>query len=310
MAIAYPGIMKGPFGGPAGDTNQSILSLFKMLDNYGKNKNEDERMAKIMQALMASKQPNYQATLDPSGDMVLNTSQPTISEQMGSIFGNKDIPLPVQQGAMNMLKDQAYVQNLEKPQQQKQDYTVIKWWDATGKGHSNRIPEDSYNQFVERVEQMGGTVEKPEKEKPKDTKYKTIWVYKPGEPDSWREIEYEQGKLNEATKKYAKEGYRFRKEPPTGAGSATNELNTMKVNAWQAYFNGKASPEQKRLIKVDSDPYVARAAQMVINDVSNIGLTAEQMAKKTMKLAQTMRDAQGKTGQPQSFEEFVKEYDY
>jgi len=68
-------------------------------------------------------------------------------------------------------------------------------------------------------------------------------------------------------------------------------LSDLKVNAWNSYFTGTATDKQKRLIKVEVDPYLSRAAQLVQNDLSLMNLSAKKKAEHAIELADVLREA-------------------
>jgi len=77
----------------------------------------------------------------------------------------------------------------------------------------------------------------------------------------------------------------------TGKVKPSEQITGMKLTAWQAYFKGTATPEQKRLINADTDPYIAQAAKMINDDDRYYALPAEEKAKKAMEIADLMRQA-------------------
>jgi len=83
--------------------------------------------------------------------------------------------------------------------------------------------------------------------------------------------------------------------------SPSQQLNKKKVEAWDAYYEGKATREQKQLIGVDTDAYLMRAAQMVASDLDALTLTAEEKAQKTIEIAETMRQAAEAESKKQDF---------
>jgi len=76
-----------------------------------------------------------------------------------------------------------------------------------------------------------------------------------------------------------------------GQAKPSEQITGMKLTAWQAYFKGTATPEQKRLINADTDPYIAQAAKMINDDDRYYALPAEEKAKKAMEIADLMRQA-------------------
>jgi len=77
----------------------------------------------------------------------------------------------------------------------------------------------------------------------------------------------------------------------TGKVKPSEQITGMKLTAWQAYFKGTATPEQKRMINADTDPYIAQAAKMINDDDRYYALPAEEKAKKAMEIADLMRQA-------------------
>jgi len=73
------------------------------------------------------------------------------------------------------------------------------------------------------------------------------------------------------------------------AGSQGDGLKQMKLESWNAFMQGKATPEQERLIGVDVDPFLRPAAQMLQNDVTMFGKSSEEMATKAQQLAKYLR---------------------
>jgi len=76
-----------------------------------------------------------------------------------------------------------------------------------------------------------------------------------------------------------------------GKEKPSEQITGMKLTAWQAYFKGTATPEQKRMINADTDPYIAQAAKMINDDDRYYALPAEEKAKKAMEIADLMRQA-------------------
>lgn len=82
------------------------------------------------------------------------------------------------------------------------------------------------------------------------------------------------------------------KAGPTQKDSTpTQKLKQLDYDAWVAFYEGRATQEQRRKIKVDTDPYIAKAAQMVLDDRKLFNAPAEEKARKTVELANTMRQA-------------------
>jgi len=89
----------------------------------------------------------------------------------------------------------------------------------------------------------------------------------------------------------------------TQDSSASQELARMKLQTWAAYLNGlPLNQQQKQLIGVDIDPYVARAAQMVAGDLTMIRLPIEEKVARITQTAELMRAQSGQpgAGQPQA----------
>lgn len=293
MAIAFGGVRKGPFGGPAGQMNDAISSIFEGIKRY----REEEKNKSENQSILDAITQNTSSQGHPSGGMY----QPSIQEQIGSILSDNRIPMEQKGRVANMLLEQAKAKNLTQPPpppQKEPKATVVEWWDPKGNGHKTRVPDSQYNRFVMQVEKAGGTVQKQPEGKESTSEYLTLMDrYVKVDPDS------KTGKLLKSRMDKLVE--------KSGGTSASNQLNEMKVSAWRAYYNKKATPEQKRLIGVDTDPYIARAAQMVMSDIRAQTKSAKEKAEMTMDLATVIRKAanekEDKTGD--DFEVFLDKYD-
>lgn len=76
---------------------------------------------------------------------------------------------------------------------------------------------------------------------------------------------------------------------PHKPASPTESAANIKLGALQRFMAGEASEQDERLLKVDSDPYLLRAASFVSSDIANYGLSAEEKAQKAIELAGIMR---------------------
>lgn len=106
----------------------------------------------------------------------------------------------------------------------------------------------------------------------------------------------------------------YNPDKPGSDLSPSQQINQRKLQAWDAYMKGEATPEQQRMIGVDTDPYLARAAQMVIQDPKNMMKPAKELANETIKLADVLRKSNQQNPQepePEEdpYESFLKEYD-
>lgn len=240
--FAFQGYTKDPLGGPAGGTQNAFASIFQGIADYKRKQEEEEKKRRALQGIQEAGMPMDQATIGPSGDMELNTTSPSIENQINAILRDPRIPMDQKIQATRVLSAQAQARQLEKPVQKETKSDVVEWWDASGKGHKTRVPHDQYNQFVQTIEKSGGTVDEPEKpDKPDKPSYDTIWAYKPGDPESWQQVEYKKGTLNETVQKLRRDGFRFRKEPPSGSDKTEYMENVEKlIDDTRAYYQAKA----------------------------------------------------------------------
>ena len=93
-------------------------------------------------------------------------------------------------------------------------------------------------------------------------------------------------------------------EPGQKASSPSEQITGLKLTAWTAYFKGTATPEQKRMIKVDTDPLLAQLVGQVNDDQRYWDLPYEQKALKAMEMAEMMRESNSAS----AFKKMIPQY--
>lgn len=219
---------------------------------------------------------------------------------VNAIIGNQSLDPDTRQGALGNMEK---ISNIKLKTAQAKSQTgkqfEIEYWDPEGKkpGGKKLVPASAYNTVVNQLENAGYSVQKPET---KD--YKSIWAFLPDNPNSWVQVEYEEGKLNESISDLAESGYRFRDKPPTEGltGSAKNLENLLgrkpTVDELQSYGRDEADPyfsaiqtskgtfrmnnrtgEYEQILDPEGNPVLPVSA-----DVSLVGAkkTAEKTAEK------------------------------
>jgi hypothetical protein len=94
----------------------------------------------------------------------------------------------------------------------------------------------------------------------------------------------------------AEHGRKIELEKLKSGGKFTNKLSEQKYNAYAAFLNGTATPEQIRAFGLDKDMYLAQAAKLINDDIENLDEKPEEKMQRIIELAETMRSAATKTG--------------
>jgi hypothetical protein len=73
------------------------------------------------------------------------------------------------------------------------------------------------------------------------------------------------------------------------AAKPTDTINQMKLQAWQSYMQGKATPQQQDMIGINKDPYLTQAAQIVAQDYDTLEKGPEAIVAKVGAIADQLR---------------------
>jgi hypothetical protein len=99
-----------------------------------------------------------------------------------------------------------------------------------------------------------------------------------------RQAIQKEGSLNRASReKIARIGLQKTTAKPTDA------MNQMKLQAWQDYMQGKATPQQQDMIGINKDPYLTQAAQIVSQDYDTIDKGPDAIVQKVGAIADQLR---------------------
>jgi len=74
-----------------------------------------------------------------------------------------------------------------------------------------------------------------------------------------------------------------------GNQDPNKNISSMKLAAWQAYFNDTASPQQQRLIGVDKDPNIQQAMSVLKDDIRFSTLPTDQKVSRINEVANDFR---------------------
>jgi hypothetical protein len=228
-----------------------------MLQNQNQQNQQNQSLEDrvIAQALNRWRPPNELMQNNPNIAFNIPGAAPmqfedqnTPENRSQNILANPNISLENKIGALRALNEQRQL-----TAQPKRDMTTLNFWDKSGVKRSVRIPADSYNNAVEKITQLGGTLESQKSEK--DKNYGTLWAGKKDDPESWQEFEYEKGKLNQKKKEVTAQGFNvFRKSPPDGQKTDYLHDKAKLIDDTRSFYLAKAAAFRNSLTGAIDNP--------------------------------------------------------
>ena len=311
---------KDPFGGPAGSTQAAVEQILKgILVGQEKNqrREQDQFVADLFQQSQNQKNvaDPYSGMTDPYGSG--QPSQTPFNSQSFTdmLLSNKEV-LPETRDRWlknaNVLSEMDYRKqkaqaDLEAARNRDVKYEDI-WYrnPKTDKTSKLAVPVRAFNQTVAKLEDAGMEIIK---EPPAETwnapeKKGNTWIQKSTTGKIQKAYDEEDGyskPYKDADGNLVQDNIRTGKQEmlakaPEDSGS--NQISAKKNAAWDAYFAGKATPEQERMIGVDVDRNTAEAARMVSDDPNMLFVPVEKKIEKVQEIADLMR--KGRNQNPQA----------
>lgn len=246
MTVYVPGTNTGPFGGPVGDTQDSIKMIMQgILQGQAKRKQEGQN--KLLSDMFSrggvgddpAAQSEYEKNPSVFVDKIL--SNPKLLQE------TKDRAVNILSAKSRMGLESAHAENLRAPKASKN--IVIKYWEPDGTPGELMSSEENYNTNVKKLKDAGYRVgEKPAETWSDPTKVGSKWIQKNeatgqvkeaySSPDGW-------------SKPYLDEdGNRVQENRDTGEIKVVNKPDKEQAGEFERLINkldkaGNITPEKK-----------------------------------------------------------------
>lgn len=175
--VLHPG-MRDMFGGPAGNTQNSVQMIMQGI-LQGMEKKRQEQQNQQLSSLFSNTGQSQKSMAGEGYAPPPNTPMDFVE----NILSNPNLDMDTKQMGLKSMalksgieSDQAYAENLRRPAEPKREPTKeIEYWTPDGsKGSKILVSESQYNAVVEKLEDAGYTVQKPKEESKETSEFERL----------------------------------------------------------------------------------------------------------------------------------------
>lgn len=87
---------------------------------------------------------------------------------------------------------------------------------------------------------------------------------------------------------------KYKEMPKPKQPAAVGPMTKLKLDAWERVYSGTESDADRKLLNLEDDPYLLKAASFVASDIQSMTLSLEQKIKKTQDIADILRGREEK----------------